>query len=137
MAAKKGFMKSRAGKVTMNFIYGAAAAVVIVGALFKILHWPGANEMLIIGMFTEAFVFLISAFDPPADDYEWERVYPVLAEKNFIPEETEALTRFEPRDMPQLNPQVFDAVLSLMHEGSLTVLGLCILQVDHETLEIL
>lgn len=108
MAAKKGFMKSRAGKVTMNFIYGAAAAVVIVGALFKILHWPGANEMLIIGMFTEAFVFLISAFDPPADDYEWERVYPVLAEKNFIPEETEALTRFEPRDMPQLNPQVFD-----------------------------
>jgi len=80
MAKKKGFLKSRAGKVTLNFIYGAAAAVVIVGALFKILHWNGANEMLIIGMFTEAFVFLISAFDPPADEYEWERVYPALAD---------------------------------------------------------
>ncbi|MEO0895273.1 MAG: gliding motility protein GldL [Bacteroidota bacterium] len=83
MAKKKGFLKSRAGKVTMNFIYGAAAAVVIVGALFKILHWEGANEMLIIGMLTEAFVFLISAFDPPADDYEWERVYPALADETL------------------------------------------------------
>ncbi|MEM9983817.1 MAG: gliding motility protein GldL [Bacteroidota bacterium] len=82
MAKKKGFLKSRTGKVTMNFIYGAAAAVVIVGALFKILHWEGANLMLIIGMFTEAGVFLLSAFDPPADDYEWERVYPILAEKD-------------------------------------------------------
>ncbi|MCI4671074.1 MAG: gliding motility protein GldL [Bacteroidia bacterium] len=83
MAKKKGFLKSRAGKVTLNFIYGAAAAVVIVGALFKILHWEGANEMLIIGMFTEAFVFLISAFDPPADEYEWERVYPALADESL------------------------------------------------------
>lgn len=86
--AKKGFLKSRTGKVTMNFIYGAAAAVVIVGALFKILHWDFANEMLIIGMFTEAGVFLLSAFDPPADDYEWERVYPQLADKDFVPAET-------------------------------------------------
>ena len=52
MARKKGLLKSRGAQVTMNFIYGAAAAVVIVGALFKILHWEGANEMLIIGMFT-------------------------------------------------------------------------------------
>ena len=37
--------------------------------------------MLIVGMFTEAFVFLVSAFDPPADDYEWERVYPALADE--------------------------------------------------------
>ena len=47
MAKKKGFLKSRAGKNIMNFIYGAGAAVVIVGALFKILHLDGANEMLI------------------------------------------------------------------------------------------
>jgi gliding motility-associated protein GldL len=51
--------------------------------LFKILHWDYANEMLIIGMMTEAGVFLISAFDPPADDYEWERVYPVLADSSL------------------------------------------------------
>ncbi|MDP5171931.1 MAG: gliding motility protein GldL [Bacteroidia bacterium] len=81
MAKKKG-LKSRGGQIVMNFIYGAAAAVVIVGALFKILHWNGANEMLIIGMFTEAFVFLISAIDPPAEDYAWERVYPQLDDPN-------------------------------------------------------
>lgn len=84
--AKKGFLKSKSGKWLMNFIYGAGAAVVIVGALFKILHWDFANEMLIVGMMTEAGVFLISAFDPPADDYEWERVYPVLASGSYTPD---------------------------------------------------
>ncbi|MEL6253000.1 MAG: gliding motility protein GldL [Bacteroidota bacterium] len=84
MARKKGLLKSRGAQVTMNFIYGAAAAVVIVGALFKILHWEGANEMLIIGMFTEAFVFLISAVDPPSEEYDWERVYPVLADDSMV-----------------------------------------------------
>ncbi len=83
MAKKKG-LKSRTGVLVLNFIYGAAAAVVIVGALFKILHWNGANEMLIIGMFTEAFVFIISAFDPPADDYAWEKVYPQLEDPNAV-----------------------------------------------------
>ncbi|MEL6674057.1 MAG: gliding motility protein GldL [Bacteroidota bacterium] len=87
MAKKKGFLKSSSGKWIMNFIYGAGAAVVIVGALFKILHLEGANLMLIVGMGVEAGVFLISAFDPPADDYEWERVYPVLADDNFVAEE--------------------------------------------------
>lgn len=106
MAKKKGFLKTRSGKVTLNFIYGAAAAVVIVGALFKILHWEGANEMLIIGMFTEAFVFLVSAFDPPADDYEWERVYPVLAEANHVPDPV-ALDQWQP-EMPKIDPAVFD-----------------------------
>lgn len=107
MAKKKGFLKSRSGKVTMNFIYGAAAAVVIVGALFKILHWEGANEMLIIGMFTEAGVFLLSAFDPPADDYEWERVYPVLAEAGYEPDEQTFIDTISP-EMPKIDPAVFD-----------------------------
>ncbi|MEM7370524.1 MAG: gliding motility protein GldL [Bacteroidota bacterium] len=106
MAKKKGFLKTRSGKVTLNFIYGAAAAVVIVGALFKILHWEGANEMLIIGMFTEAFVFLVSAFDPPGDDYEWERVYPVLAEASYEPDPV-ALDTWNP-EMPKIDPAVFD-----------------------------
>lgn len=85
MAKKTGFLKSRSGQVIMNFVYGAAAAVVIVGALFKILHWEGANLMLQIGMFTEAFVFLISAFDPPAEGYHWERVYPQLEDESAAP----------------------------------------------------
>lgn len=106
MAKKKGFLKSRTGKVTLNFVYGAAAAVVIIGALFKILHWPFANEMLIIGMGTEALVFLISAFDPPADDYEWERVYPVLAEENPAPME-QIQPSFDSSSLAQLDGRVF------------------------------
>ncbi|MDX2282922.1 MAG: gliding motility protein GldL [Bacteroidia bacterium] len=105
--AKKGFLKSRTGKVLMNFVYGAAAAVVIVGALFKILHWNGANEMLIIGMFTEAFVFLISAFDPPSDEYEWERVYPQLADKDYVPAEVAAPDMSWTNALSRLDGNVF------------------------------
>ncbi|MFN0202177.1 MAG: gliding motility protein GldL [Bacteroidia bacterium] len=88
MAKGKGFLKSKAGKNIMNVIYGLGAAVVIAGALFKIMHWKGANEMLILGMGVEALVFIISAFDMPADDYEWERVYPQLGDSNYIPDPT-------------------------------------------------
>ncbi|MEM7659646.1 MAG: gliding motility protein GldL [Bacteroidota bacterium] len=114
MAKKKGFLKSRTGKVTMNFVYGAAAAVVIVGALFKILHWNYANEMLIIGMFTEAFVFLISAFDPPADDYEWDRVYPVLADPDFEGAAVEALDDPWTNNVPKIDGKVFDDISSTL-----------------------
>ena len=47
------------GKNKVNIIYSVCASVVIIGALFKILHWPGASTVLMIGMFTEAFLFLI------------------------------------------------------------------------------
>jgi gliding motility-associated protein GldL len=63
----------------MPKIYGIGAAVVIIGALFKILHLDGANEMLIVGLGTEAAIFFLSAFQPnPPHDPEWERVYPQL-----------------------------------------------------------
>jgi len=64
----------------MNFIYGFGAAIVILGALFKLQHWPFANEMLIVGLLTEAFIFAISAFDPPTvHELDWSKVYPQLA----------------------------------------------------------
>lgn len=107
MAKKKGFLKSSSGKKIMNFVYGSAAAVVIVGALFKILHWPGADTMLIVGMLTEAFVFLISAFDAPADDYEWERVYPALADENAAPEQSTAIDTSWSKSLNQLDGNVF------------------------------
>jgi gliding motility-associated protein GldL len=66
-------------KQTMNFCYGLGAAVVIIGALFKIQHWPGASIMLIIGLGVEAFIFALSAFDKPDDEYDWSIVYPELA----------------------------------------------------------
>lgn len=66
-------------KSLMNFLYGMGAAVVIVGALFKLQHWPGANLMLIIGLLTEAGIFALSAFDAPEKDLDWSLVYPELA----------------------------------------------------------
>ena len=67
------------GKRFKNFmtkLYGLGAAVVIMGALFKILHLPFADFMLIIGLTTEAVIFAISAFEAPIKDYDWSLVYP-------------------------------------------------------------
>lgn len=66
-------------KRVMNMAYGLGAAVVIVGALFKLMHWPGASAMLIIGLGAEAFIFAISAFDAPDNELDWSLVYPELA----------------------------------------------------------
>ena len=66
-------------KKTMNFAYGMGAAVVIIGALFKLQHWQGASIMLIIGLGVEAFIFALSAFDPVDDELDWTLVYPELA----------------------------------------------------------
>lgn len=62
----------------MNKLYGIGAAIVIMGALFKILHLKGADFMLILGLTTEAVIFFISAFEAPAKDYDWSLVYPEL-----------------------------------------------------------
>ncbi len=63
----------------MNVVYGLGAAVVILGALFKLQGWPGANIMLIIGLGVEALIFTLSAFDPPTNhDWDWSKVYPQL-----------------------------------------------------------
>ncbi|AQS94933.1 MULTISPECIES: gliding motility protein GldL [Polaribacter] len=76
--------QSRAYKKGMNFVYGIGAAVVIIGALFKIQHINigpiTGGLMLTIGLIAEAIVFLISAFDAPEEDLDWSKVYPELAE---------------------------------------------------------
>jgi gliding motility-associated protein GldL len=73
------FLASKKGKIIMGFVYGWGAAIVIVGALFKIQHWPGAGPMLVVGLSTEAVIFLISAFEPVHMDLDWSLVYPELA----------------------------------------------------------
>lgn len=85
-------------KKVMNFAYGMGAAVVIVGALFKIQHWTGASAMLIIGLLTEALIFGLSAFDPVDTELDWSLVYPELAggaakprEKKEDPKEAQGL----------------------------------------------
>ena len=72
-------MQTRKGKVFMAYLYGWGASVVILGALFKINHYPGANEMLIIGLTTESIIFFFSVFEPIHEELDWSLVYPELA----------------------------------------------------------
>ncbi len=72
-------VRSKGYKTFMAYLYGWGASVVIVGALFKIMHWPFANEMLIAGMSTEGIIFFLSAFEPPHKEWDWSLVYPELA----------------------------------------------------------
>ncbi|HEX2617361.1 MAG TPA: gliding motility protein GldL [Flavobacteriales bacterium] len=70
---------SKKWKNFMAKLYGLGAAVVIVGALFKIQHWPLAGFFLVVGLSTEAIIFIFSAFEPPHEDPDWSLVYPELA----------------------------------------------------------
>lgn len=63
----------------MGLIYGWGGAIVIIGALFKIMHWPGSSFFLIAGLGIEAAIFGISAFEPPHMDLDWTLAYPELA----------------------------------------------------------
>ena len=76
------FLSSEKGKRVLNFLYSWGASIVILGALFKLLHLPYGNQILFIAMITESFVFFISAFEHPNHEYHWEDVFPVLKSKN-------------------------------------------------------
>ena len=76
------FLHGEKGQRFFNFAYSVGAAIVIWGALFKILHLPGGNALLCIGMGTEIAMFLLTAFDKPPKEYQWEDVFPVLDSKN-------------------------------------------------------
>ena len=74
--------QSKSTKKLFNMAYGLGASVVIIGALFKILHWEfgplTGGLLLAIGLITEALIFAISAFEPVEDEYDWSLVYPEL-----------------------------------------------------------
>lgn len=76
------FLSGEKGQRFFNFAYSIGAAIVIWGALFKILHLPGGNTLLSIGMGTEVMMFLLTAFDRPPKEYHWEEVFPVLQSNN-------------------------------------------------------
>lgn len=72
-------VNSKRFKNFMSKLYGWGASVVILGAMFKILHYPGADIMLIVGLSTEAVIFFFSAFEKAHEEYDWTLVYPELA----------------------------------------------------------
>ena len=82
------FANSKFYKTIMPYLYGWGASLVIAGALFKILSWPYANEMLIAGMGTEALIFFMSAFEHAPPQYKWERAFPGILD----PDETRGPT---------------------------------------------
>ncbi|MES1216564.1 MAG: gliding motility protein GldL [Bacteroidota bacterium] len=75
------FFKTKSGQWWLNFLFSMFAAVVILGALFKIRHWPMADEMITLGLLSEVIVFLLMALVvPPPEEYHWERFFPNLTE---------------------------------------------------------
>ncbi len=84
----KELVQTSGWKNFMAKLYGWGASVVIIGALFKINHYPGANIMLVLGLTTEAIIFFFSAFEPPHEEPDWTLVYPELA---GLTDEDEAL----------------------------------------------
>ncbi|HCB45582.1 gliding motility-associated protein GldL [Algoriphagus ornithinivorans] len=86
MASKSNFFYSS----VMPKIYGIGAAVVILGAMFKILDWQGANIMIGVGLTTEAAIFFLSAFEPRPEEVDWTKVYPELAGDGPAPKKARA-----------------------------------------------
>jgi len=81
MSKRKGGFSELFYTSLMPKIYGIGASIVILGALFKINHYPGADLMLIIGLTTEAVIFFFSAFEPKHNEPDWVKVYPELSEE--------------------------------------------------------
>ncbi len=111
--------KSKKWKKLMGFIYGWGASVVLLGALFKIEHFPGASLMLIVGLSTEAFIFFMSAFEPPHEEVDWSLVYPELAgietdvniedKKSAVSSRKSALEKFDAMiENAEITPELFE-----------------------------
>ena len=91
--------ESYQGKKVVGCVYSLGASIVIVGALFKIMHFPGASTMLIAGMGIEAILFAIGCLDKPHADHHWENVFPQLVGFGADPE---LLKELESRPRPTL-----------------------------------
>lgn len=106
------FVKSKGFKYLKNLLIGLGAAVVLMGALFKLESWEGASLMLTIGLVTEALIFLMLGILGPEKDYYWEKLYPGLDQydSNIAP-----LTAGDTSKQPQgLNGEVVEAQLGGM-----------------------
>ncbi|MFO7723508.1 MAG: gliding motility protein GldL [Bacteroidales bacterium] len=95
----------------MSKLYGWGAAVVILGALFKINHYPGAEIMLILGLCTESLIFFFSAFEPPFVEPDWSLVYPELAGM-YHDSETKAVSKARKHEEPKSLTEALDNMLA-------------------------
>ena len=96
-------------KNIMAKVYGIGAAIVIIGALFKIIHLKFANELLIVGLLTEAGIFFLSAFEKPHVDYDWSLVYPELAQAEEVKTKKAVAPKMEGTVTQQLDQMMAEA----------------------------
>ena len=87
------------GKRVVGMVYSIGASVVIIGALFKIMHFPGAGAVLMVGMITEALLFMIGCLDKPHPEFHWHEVFPQLLGHGTEPE---LLKEMQSRPKPTL-----------------------------------
>jgi gliding motility-associated protein GldL len=101
-------VQTKGWKKFMAKVYGWGASVVLIGAMFKIMHWTGSGIMLVIGLSTEAFIFFTSAFEPLHVEHDWSLVYPELA---GLHEDVEELDGKKKIDSKKSALEKFDAMI--------------------------
>ena len=113
-------VQTRGWKNFMSKVYGIGASVVLVGAMFKIMHWPGSGIMLVIGLSVEAFIFFTSAFEPLHQEWDWSLAYPELAgmhddiedtniKKHEVDSKKTALEKFDALiNSAEITPELFE-----------------------------
>lgn len=108
-----------------NFVYSIGAAIVILGALFKMTHWSlgplSGNVMLAIGLITEAIIFIIFAFDPPKteESYAWENVYPELLDSHATPNPRHSTLGVQSAEVKELQVSLSDKLDQMLADAKL------------------
>lgn len=120
--------KTKRWKTFMGYVYGWGAAVVLIGALFKLEHWQYSGLLLTIGLSTEALIFFLSAFEPPMDLPDWGKVYPELREDYELAELEELKPKKNGLEQllngSELTPDLLDRVGKGLNELSNTARGI-------------
>ncbi len=114
-------------EATYNFIYSIGAAIVILGALFKMTHWSigplTGNVTLAIGLITEAIIFTIFAFDIPKSEesYAWENVYPELLDSHAEPNPKHSSLALQSAEVKELETSLSDKLDKMLADAKLDV----------------
>ena len=103
-------------KVMMPKLYGWGASLVIIGALFKIEHWPFSSTFLILGLGTEAIIFFFSAFEKPHEEPDWSLVYPELGYMND-PKGSKKLTPAQQLDAALEKAKIDNELIESLNDG--------------------
>jgi gliding motility-associated protein GldL len=122
-------LKTKRAKSMMGFVYSWGASIVLIGALFKLQHWPYSGYFLGVGLITEAIIFFVSAFEPPLEMPEWSKVYPELREDYAFdelpkPEKPGNRGLEELLNNTELTPALLDKVSLSLNDLSKTAKGI-------------